>query len=399
MRKYFWNAVLFCSLSLNVYFIFSDVIIGVNNTFQEIQTSSENITLKAAYSNAALGVPLVSQKSNDLNTSSIESSLILKKIKHAIVIHDYAEAIVLLQRDSPLTTNQRKDVKSFWLELTKTLLNEGRIEASEESIIAYLDYSLDDLDFHQLKVQLLLKQQRVLEAIEHAYSTQYYVYDINTQEQIIDEARMLVQKSLEKHSKEEAWFELSEFCQQVLVFDPQNSRLYWALAQALFHQGSYDEALSNLDVIVDEPNYSVKVQALKSKIEALLQSSEGIALTKQGEHFLVEGYINGNIKVDLLLDTGASISLLSEAIFSDVLRYHDVTFLKNLKLNTAGGIVDAKLYQVNKFAIDNHQVDNLMFAVTPFYEQSNDGLLGMNFLRLFNFHIDQTNQTLFLESK
>jgi predicted aspartyl protease len=68
-------------------------------------------------------------------------------------------------------------------------------------------------------------------------------------------------------------------------------------------------------------------------------------------------------------------------------------------LTTAGGEVDSRIYQVEEFALQGYQVNNLLFAVIPYKGQKNDGLLGMNYLRLFDFHIDQSNNLLRLENK
>ena len=57
------------------------------------------------------------------------------------------------------------------------------------------------------------------------------------------------------------------------------------------------------------------------------------------------------------------------------------------------------IYEVDEFSLQGYQVKNLIFAVSPYLNLGNDGLLGMNFLRLFDFHIDQAHNLLRLKNK
>ena len=72
-------------------------------------------------------------------------------------------------------------------------------------------------------------------------------------------------------------------------------------------------------------------------------------------------------------------------------------------INTAGGLVQAPIYQFNSFAIDSfaaesYRVSDMQFVVMNLDENSGgDGLLGMNFLRAFTFQIDQRNNLLLLQ--
>jgi predicted aspartyl protease len=101
-----------------------------------------------------------------------------------------------------------------------------------------------------------------------------------------------------------------------------------------------------------------------------------------------------------MLDTGASISLLSESAFDELSQYSDVIYIKDLNLNTAGGIVTANIYQVAEVSIQGYVVNDFLFAVSHSYANDyNDGLLGMNFLKAFDFHIDQNNGLLILKNK
>jgi predicted aspartyl protease len=113
----------------------------------------------------------------------------------------------------------------------------------------------------------------------------------------------------------------------------------------------------------------------------------------------VQAVMNDTFKVSLMLDTGASISLLSERAFEALSRYSEVVYVKDLQLNTAGGIVTTSIYQVDQFTIQGYTINDFIFAVSPYVGEGNDGLLGMNFLSAFDFYIDQNNNLLILKNK
>jgi clan AA aspartic protease (TIGR02281 family) len=143
----------------------------------------------------------------------------------------------------------------------------------------------------------------------------------------------------------------------------------------------------------------VKANALLTKIQAALRQPEGIQLTKQGEHFIVQASVNESFTVALMIDTGASISLLSEQAFTEVNQYTQVDYVKELTLSTAGGLVTASIYQAQSLSIQGYVVKDFLFAVSPLIGANNDGLLGMNYLRAFEFTIDQRHNLLILNNK
>jgi clan AA aspartic protease (TIGR02281 family) len=147
------------------------------------------------------------------------------------------------------------------------------------------------------------------------------------------------------------------------------------------------------------PNYKVKANALLTKMQRALREPESIQLTKQGEHFIVQATINDSLTVSLMIDTGASISLLSEQAFAEVEQYTQVNYLQDITLNTAGGVVTASIYQAESLSIQGYLVSDFVFAVSEHVGSSNDGLLGMNYLRAFEFTIDQRNNLLILKNK
>ncbi|MCJ8319049.1 MAG: retroviral-like aspartic protease family protein [Colwellia sp.] len=291
------------------------------------------------------------------------------------------------------------NVKRFWLKATKTLIGQKHYSHAENSISAYLAFRSDDSDFLYQQVDLYWQQQLPLLAIKRAYEVQYHVYNEAENRSAINFARELVQQQVETLITNEHWLELSDLVEEVQVFDSQYLNLQWLFARAQYQLGEFDYALNAIQPLLDEPNYKIKARLLLADIEAALRSPQSIPLNRQGEHFIVQGLINDSYNVSLMIDTGASISLLSEPAFNALSQYSDVVYIKDLSLNTAGGQVTASIYQVAEFDIQGYIINDFAFAVSPFVSENNDGLLGMNFLRAFDFHIDQKNSVLILKNK
>ena len=73
-------------------------------------------------------------------------------------------------------------------------------------------------------------------------------------------------------------------------------------------------------------------------------------------------------------------------------------FIGKFKIATANGTVLAPMYQFAQLQIGNAQVENITVVVLNMGGlREAEGLLGMNFLREFDFRIDQKNAKLYLK--
>ena len=77
----------------------------------------------------------------------------------------------------------------------------------------------------------------------------------------------------------------------------------------------------------------------------------------------------------------------------------DASYLREIQLNTAGGVVTAQLYRLSSLSLGSDRVTDLEIAINPHSSTKFDGLLGMNFLRHFEFAIDQSSNRLRLRPK
>jgi clan AA aspartic protease (TIGR02281 family) len=120
----------------------------------------------------------------------------------------------------------------------------------------------------------------------------------------------------------------------------------------------------------------------------------GIALHRRGNHFIVDASPAHNRNIQLLIDTGASLTMLKSDVFNHLdIQYTDTG--RTRVFNTANGPVRAPVYILDSLAVGDWEVNQLEVGVLPgLGDSSIDGLLGMNFLRHFQFFIDQNEALL-----
>ncbi len=331
------------------------------------------------------------------SSSEYDEQPLSVKIKSAIQTNDYFLASFLIK--SLHHTKQLPELKTYWLNNTTTHMAAGQFMEAEKAITAYLEFNRDDLDFLNLQVKNFLNQQLVLTALEYAYNIQYHVFTESQKNEVIELARQMVYQHADVLIQTNQWLELQGFIEQLMVIDVENLHLLWLYTRAQYHLGEFELARNSIEPLLSVANYKIKANALLTKIQGTLQQPEGIQLTKQGEHFIVRAMINDEFNVALMIDTGASISLLSEQAFAEINQYTQVDYIKDLTFSTAGGLVTASIYQAQSLSIQGYSVKDFLFAVSPHVGNNNDGLLGMNYLRTFEFTIDQSNNLLLLKNK
>lgn len=134
----------------------------------------------------------------------------------------------------------------------------------------------------------------------------------------------------------------------------------------------------------------------KAKYEA--QPKE-VSMTKESGQIAVEAVLNKRARCTLILDTGASMVVLTK----NTARKAGIDLAKipqNVRLRVADGReVNAGYAILESIQIEDAQARNVEAAVlledvNPGYR---DGLLGMSFLKHFNFSVDHSRGKLVLE--
>ncbi len=161
---------------------------------------------------------------------------------------------------------------------------------------------------------------------------------------------------------------------------------------------NYLKAMELLKEIEFNENFGEKAKALldtiNKKIEETKEYQYSIPLKKAGEHFTIDVSIN-NTPLTLLLDTGATLSMINEEKLPPSL----AIIKDNISLETAGGEINSQLQEAEKLSIGEIELNKFQIVSSPFQQKNADGLLGMNFFKKFKFKIDQENEVLYLSRK
>ncbi len=114
-----------------------------------------------------------------------------------------------------------------------------------------------------------------------------------------------------------------------------------------------------------------------------------------GGNYSVETIINGNVRADLMLDTGASLVILSDRI-SKLLKLKNLDKGPQMQFSTAGGTISSPLLILKKVQVGSAIVRNVEASINPHMGMM-DGLLGMSFLSEYQMEVRSSSNELVLK--
>ncbi len=196
------------------------------------------------------------------------------------------------------------------------------------------------------------------------------------------------------------WTSLIKLLEHLLWYQPSNDLYALEIADAYFQLGQYQQSRFHLEALIGHTYYGKRAQILLDKLNRLSLVEAMFPLIKQSAHYLIEGQLNSH-GITLLIDTGASISVLSEWFFEQKESQFKPEFIRQAIIDTAGGRVEAPIYRFESFAIGEYIVRDIEFVVMALSQNNGviEGLLGMNFLKYFAFNLDQDEQHLILKPR
>ena len=182
-------------------------------------------------------------------------------------------------------------------------------------------------------------------------------------------------------------------------------------AQIYLQTGNLITARDILVELTNEPSVSIAAEKImlehqqqfassnSNKIALQNDYSDQIALVSRGNQYWADLEIEDNV-VTLLIDTGASMTTLSRQAFQALPNTNNFDLIGQRMFNTANGITKGNIYRVDRLELGRFALNDAQIAVLDFkMPEGVDGLLGMNVLQHFRFHIDQGQQVLYLADR
>jgi clan AA aspartic protease (TIGR02281 family) len=191
--------------------------------------------------------------------------------------------------------------------------------------------------------------------------------------------------------------------QDITFTMPELPAYFLRLGTLQVQAGDFEAALTPLSLIQNHSGYEGRqardliAQIEQGNVHGEAQWQE-LPLTRNGNQFVVEARLDGQHPVRLLVDTGAAMTVIDDKFVSRIGYNLSVQAIE--RFTTANGVVEAPVLTVQELALGGSVVKVLTIgALTLDMPNGIHGLLGMNFLRHFDFRIDQNRGVLQLSER
>jgi clan AA aspartic protease (TIGR02281 family) len=139
--------------------------------------------------------------------------------------------------------------------------------------------------------------------------------------------------------------------------------------------------------------------AAPSKVPPATVAKASIPFEKRGQVVVVEVMLNNSVPVKLVVDTGATYTMISAATAKE-LSIDPQQAPRTMPFQTANGVIQAPLANLESVIVGGMEIKNLTAAIHDAVPSAQvAGLLGLNFLSNFRLDIDTEKGMLHLERK
>lgn len=301
----------------------------------------------------------------------------------------------------------------------EALLEAGRLAEARDALQRALREDPLNTELLMLEARVVIETESVGSALIHLYDLLDVALSDEQYTWVVAQIDALSIETIQMLREVKSWDILSAFVEPLWQYAPDNRLYILALAEAYAHQllaAPMENILASM--LPEDPDVSrirgVLIAARRmqqrqaSPAEDGLpeqnaqntppapQNSVAVPLRRQGDHFVVATQFDAN-EMNLMIDTGASTTVLTERAFARLSAGATREFVGQFRINTAGGSLDAPLFRIGEMRLGPFALRDLAVVVLPMEEfRSADGLLGMNVLREFDFRIDQQSAQLYL---
>lgn len=149
----------------------------------------------------------------------------------------------------------------------------------------------------------------------------------------------------------------------------------------------------------DEQKKKMQDRIVKQQLEDEAKP-RSIDFSRDSQGIFLKVLLDGKVETRMLLDTGATTMLITMDV-ADKLRIRLNNFQPDMKVQVADGrVINAKRLIIDRVKVEGVEARNVEAAVLLDNTDDlgfGDGLLGMSFLKNYNFKIDQKEKKIILE--
>ncbi len=298
------------------------------------------------------------------------------------------------------------DARTQILSHARLLIADRRFSLAEQLLQAFLIAAYRDVEARVLLAAAYRGQEDFHAAIDQLYEARGYAYRLAMLQRITRRIRSIVAELTQSMKRSNDQNALLALYQHLTQLEPDHAPWFMGLAVTQLALDNKEAARRSLLLVSQDPDVGVQAQAMLSELDPELvgaQNAEpeisvaevvGIPLHRSGNHFIVDATPANGQSIRLLIDTGASLTIFTP----DVLEQRGIRYQNTGRsgvFNTANGPVRAPVYKLDALSVGDWQVSQLEVGVLDLGGGSAiDGLLGMNFLKHFQFFIDQNEAVL-----
>jgi clan AA aspartic protease (TIGR02281 family) len=317
---------------------------------------------------------------------------------------EFAEAVQLYlslqaRGDAALTGQIRETI----LQHADDLGIEGHYRDAAQLLALYLRSEYRDIEALDLQSSLYYVQKDYAGAIGALYDARAVAWRPEDLGRIQTRIRTLVAEYAARLAERDDRQALLELYQRITQLEPDYAPYFINLARAQIALENYEGARQSLNLVIYDPRVSDEAAQLLDRLDSTGYPPQAetttIPLTPAGDQFLVSALVNETTTVTLLIDTGASLTIIKPSTLDAAgLRYGATDRLN--WFNTVNGTLQAPVLRLGALSLGGQrivglEVGGIEMSVMP----GVDGLLGMNFLKHFQFFIDQSEHILRLSPK
>lgn len=249
------------------------------------------------------------------------------------------------------------------------------------------------------------------EGAKNLRSEMFYIKNEKDLNELTSLIRSFRTKRIEQLKQQKLNERLIAYYEELILEDPGFAQYYFELGKLYADKNDFYSAIVMLKMIVADETYGRDAAELISQIIAFqeLEAAKQIVklenknaieipIVRVNDRIFVYVHLNEKIEAKFLIDTGATISIISFNMANKL--GFTSNQLKDLRwFQTAGGMVKQPVVRLSTLTIANVKMNEMMVAVSKETGNDIDGLLGMNFLGRFNFEINYEKNLLILKQK
>jgi len=300
------------------------------------------------------------------------------------------------QADDAAAQRAREQLLAY----ARRLVAQGDYASSMQLLQRYLQADYRDAQARMLLAEVYRGRHDLRAAIDQLYEAKGQAWRPQVLERLNRQIRALVAEYAQTLKQRGDNSGVLALYQDLTQLEPSYAPYFIGLAVAQLALDDGDAARQSLLLVAQDPQVGAKARELLERVRvatvepqqpeasAAASAVAGIPLLRGGSHFLVEARLGGGQPARLLIDTGASLTMLT----ADTLKRRGIgahATGKTGTFDTANGRVRAPIYRLDSLSVGDWRVSDLEVGVLDLSDARIDGLLGMNFLRHFQFFIDQ----------